>query len=244
MSTILVTGGTGGLGRPTVAALLAAKHDVRILSRRPGERHVIGDLATGEGLTAALEGVDVVVHLATNRKKDEPDTARLLEAARGVSHVIFMSIVGVDRIPFPYYVDKVATEKLIEASGIAHTILRATQFHDFVGDFLRAQRRLPVIISAALPVQTIAVEDIAQRLAELADSAPAGRVPDIGGPQLQQIGELVAIWQRAFGTRKPVWTLRLPGRTFAAFKAGHHTTGLPGYGHGTFAEYAAREAAK
>lgn len=244
MSTILVTGGTGGLGRPTVSALLAAKHDVRILSRRPGERHVIGDLATGEGLSDALQGVDTVLHLATNRKKDAADTARLLDAARDVQHIIYISIVGVDHIPFPYYVDKLATEKLIERAGIPYTILRATQFHDFVGDFLRAQRRLPVVFSAALPIQTIAVEEVAGRLAELARSAPAGRVPDIGGPQLARVGELVELWQQAFGTRKPVWTLRLPGKTMRAFAAGHHTTGLPGYGHGTFAEYAAREAAK
>jgi len=244
MSTILVTGGTGGLGRPTVSLLRAAGHDVRILSRTPGPGHVVGDLETGDGLTAALDGVDTVLHLATNRRRDAPATARLLSAAVHVNHVVFISIVGVDRIPYGYYRDKVACEGLIAASGIPFTILRATQFHDFVGAFLRAQRRLPVVLSLGVPVQTIAVEEVAARLVDLAGTAPAGRVADIGGPQVNQLGELVAQWQRAFGTSKPVWTLRLPGATVAAFRAGHHTTGLPGYGTGTFAEYAAAEAAK
>lgn len=242
MSTILVTGGTGGLGRPTVAALRAAGHDVRILSRRPGAGHIVGDLSTGAGLASALDGVDTVMHLATNRRKDAPDTTRLLAASTHVAHVIFISIVGVEQIPYGYYRDKVACESLIAKSGIPFTILRATQFHDFVGAFLAAQRRLPVVLSADIPVQTIAVEEVADRLVELATAAPAGRVADIGGPQLNTVRELVDIWQRAAGTRKPVWTLRVPGRTIAAFRAGHHTTGLPGYGTGTFAEYAASAA--
>ena len=244
MSTILVTGGTGGLGRPTVAGLRAAGHDVRVLSRRPGDGHVVGDLATGAGLDTALAGVDTVLHLATNRRRDTPDTARLLAAASDVKHLVFISIVGVERIPYGYYRDKVATEKLIADSGIPFTILRATQFHDFVGAFLRAQRRLPVYLSLGIPVQTIAVEEVAGRLVELAGAAPAGRVADIGGPQLNTVGELVGIWQRAAGTHRPVWTLRIPGRTIAAFRAGHHTTGLPGYGSGTFAEYADVEAGR
>lgn len=244
MSTILVTGGTGGLGRPTVDRLRSAGHDVRVLSRRPGAGRVVGDLASGAGLDAALDGVDTVLHLATNRRKDAPATARLLDAAAHVGHIVFISIVGVEEIPYGYYRDKVVCETLVTDSGIPFTILRATQFHDFVGAFLRAQRTLPVILSLPIPVQTIAVEEVAQRLVELAGNPPAGRVADIGGPEVTPVSDLVALWQRAFETSKPVWTLHLPGKTIAAFKAGHHTTGLPGYGRGTFAQYAAAEAAK
>lgn len=242
MKTVLVTGGTGGLGRPTVARLRAAGHEVRILSRRPGPDHVVGDLSTGAGLAEALAGVDTVLHLATNRRRDAPDTARLLAASAGIAHIVFISIVGVERIPYGYYRDKVACEALVAESGIPFTILRATQFHDFVGAFLHAQRRLPVVLSLGVPVQTIAVEEVAERLVQLADGEPAGRVPDIGGPEVNQLNELVAIWQAAFSTRKPVWTLHLPGTAIAAFRAGHHTTGLPGYGRSTFAQYAAAEA--
>jgi uncharacterized protein YbjT (DUF2867 family) len=244
MTTILVTGGTGGLGRPTVHRLKAAGYDVRVLSRSPGDGRVVGDLTTGAGLAEALDGVDTVLHLATNRRKDAPATARLLGAAAHVRHLVFISIVGVDSIPYGYYRDKVECEALIAASGIPFTILRATQFHDFVGDFLRAQRRLPVVLALGVPVQTIAVEEVADRLVELTGDAPAGRVADIGGPQVTQLTELIATWQSAFGTRKPVWMLHLPGKLVAAFREGRHTTGLPGYGTGTFAQYAAAEAAR
>jgi uncharacterized protein YbjT (DUF2867 family) len=242
MSTILVTGGTGGLGRPTVAQLVAAGHEVRVLSRKPGTGRLVGDLSSGAGLSAALEGVATVLHLATNRRKDAPATARLLDASRAarVKHMVFISIVGVDDIPYFYYRDKVVCEGLVEGSGIPFTILRATQFHDFVADFLRPQRRLPFLVSLDIPDQPIAVEEVAARLVELASGEPAGRVEDIGGPEVRPLREFIDDWQRAFGTTKKVRTLGLGGKTIRAFQAGHHTTPLPGYGRETFAEFAGR----
>lgn len=245
MTSILVTGGTGGLGRPTVELLRSAGHEPRVLSRKPGRGHVLGDLTTGEGLDAALDGVDTVLHLATTRTaKDSAQTRRLLDAADHVGHMVFMSIVGVDRVPYAYYDDKVVSERMIEDSGIPFTILRATQFHDFVGAFFRAQRRLPVLTVVDVPDQPIAVEEVAARLLELATAAPAGRVPDIGGPEHLTLREAADAWQLAHGTRKPAWTVHLPGRMARAMREGFHMTPLPGYGTGTFAEYAAREAAK
>ncbi len=241
MTRILVTGGTGGLGRPTVDALLAAKHEVLVLSRESGDGRVVGDLTTGEGVTEALTGVHTIVHLATTRSaKDSAQTRVLLEAARaaGVAHILFISIVGVDRVPYPYYRDKVVSETLIEESGLPFTILRATQFHDFVAAFFRLQRRLPVLIALNVPFQPIAVEEVAHRLVELVAGGPIGRAVDIGGPESKPMSELAADWQSASGTRRPVWMLHIPGKTIAAFKAGHHTTPLPGYGTGTFAQYA------
>jgi len=241
---ILVTGGTGGLGRPTVAALRASGHRVRVLSRRPGDGHVVGDLSNGSGLAAALEGIDAVVHCATNRRRDLPATRRLLDAARiaGVGHLVFISIVGVDRIPYGYYRDKVACENLITASGIPFTILRATQFHDFVAMFLRPQRRLPWITVLDVEDQPIAVEEVAARLAELAIAPPAGRVADVGGPERLHLRALAEQWQTAHGWRKKIRMLPLGGATIRALKAGHHMTPLPGYGTRTFAEYAAADA--
>ncbi len=245
MKRILVTGGTGGLGRPTVEALLAAKHDVLVLSREGGDGRVVGDLTSGEGLADALQGIHTIVHLATTRStKDPAQTRVLLEAAReaGVSHIVFISIVGVDRVPYFYYRDKVVSETLIEGSGIPFTILRATQFHDFLGGFLSLQRRLPVLFALNIPIQPIAVEEVAQRLVELVAGAPAGRVADIGGPETRSMREFAAQWQTARGTNKPVWIMRIPGKTIGAFKAGHHTTVLPGYGTGTFAQFAKEKA--
>lgn len=245
--TILVTGGTGELGRPTVAGLKAAGHDVRILSRTPGPDRLSGDLNTGAGLAAALDGVDTVLHLATSAGSKDPAQARALvdacKAAR-VTHLVFISIVGVDTIPYSYYRAKLASERVIEESGIPFTILRATQFHAFIALFLHLQRRLPVILSLDVPDQPIAVEEVAARLVELVDAGPSGRVADIGGPEQLALRTAIDTWQQAAGTRKPVWTLRIFGRTIRAFKEGRHMTAMPGFGRETFAEYAAREVGK
>lgn len=239
--TILVTGGTGTLGKPTVRLLRASGHTVRVLSRKPGVGRVVGDLSTGEGLEAALAGVGTVLHLATNRWRDAKQTRRLIDAAiaAGVRHFVFISIVGVDRIPYGYYKDKVAIERMIEESGLPFTILRATQFHEFPGGFFAMQRRLPFRMSLDMSDQPIEVTEVAARLAELADGEPAGRVADIGGPEVLTVSELLGQWQDAHGTSRKVWTLHIPGATGRAFREGHHMTPLPGYGTRTFAEYAA-----
>ena len=198
-------------------------------------------MSTGEGVADALRDIHTVVHLATSRStKDSAQTRRLVAAAQaaGVSHIVFMSIVGIERIGYSYYRDKLACEVLVEESGIPFTILRATQFHDFLAGFFRLQRRLPALFSLNIPIQPIAVEEVAKRVAEVSESAPAGRVADIGGPEVKPMREFAAEWQIARGTRKPIWMLHIPGGTVRAFKAGHHTTKMPGYGSGTFAQYA------
>lgn len=243
--TILVTGGTGVLGTPTVSLLRAAGHDVRILSRTHGDH--IGDLTAGTGLEAAFAGVDTVLHLATSAgAKDTRQTQHAVDAAKaaGITHFVYISIVGVDQVPYPYYRSKLASERVIEASGLPHTILRATQFHSFIAMFIHLQRRLPVIISLDVPDQPIAVDEVAERLVALVEAGPSGRVPDIGGPQQLRLREAIDTWQSARGTRKPVWTLRLVGKTIRSFQEGRHMTSLPGFGRETFAEFAAREAAK
>jgi uncharacterized protein YbjT (DUF2867 family) len=248
--TILVTGGTGTLGRPTVELLRKAGHDVRILSRNKqgrsaGPDRAVGDLNTGEGLADALAGVTTVVHLATSTgTKDVAQAQRLADAssAAGAKHLVFISIVGVDAVPYSYYRAKLASEKVIESSGIPFTILRATQFHEFIQLFLQLQRKLPVIFNLNVPDQPIAVSEVAQRLVELVEAGPGGHVADIGGPEQLQLRDAVDIWQKAAGTRKPVWTLHLPLGFLKAMRAGKHMTAMPGYGRQTFAEFAAKAA--
>jgi uncharacterized protein YbjT (DUF2867 family) len=240
MTPLLVTGATGTLGVPTVSQLRAAGADVRSLSRRSGPGLVTGDLVTATGLEAALDGVGTVLHLATGRK-DVLAARNLAAAARagGVRHLMFISIVGVDSIPFPYYRAKLAVEREIESSGVPYTVLRATQFHAFVVSLLAAQRRLPALLAPAFSVQPIAVEEVAARLVELATDAPAGRVPDIGGPAVRPLPELARVWAGAAGVRRPVLPLRLPGRTFRAWTAGHGVVPGPAYGRIPFEEYLA-----
>lgn len=242
---ILVTGGTGALGRPTVALLTAAGHDVRVLSRTRGENR--GDLTSGSGLTEAFDGVDTVLHLATAaNSKDVKQTQHAIDAARtaGVGHFVYISIVGVDVVPYPYYRAKLASERIIEDSGVPFTILRATQFHGFLVMLITLQRRSPVILAVDVPDQPIAVEEVAERLAELVEGGPSGRAVDIGGPEQLRLRDAIATWQAAAGTHKPVWMLHFFGKTIRAFKEGRHMTTLPGFGRETFGEYAAREAKK
>jgi uncharacterized protein YbjT (DUF2867 family) len=242
-ATILVTGATGTLGVPTVARLRKAGHDVRALSRRGDPGRVAGDLLTGEGIEDAVAGASVVVHLATaNRTKDAAIARTLLDAARkaAVEHLVLMSIVGIERIPLGYYRDKVEVERLVAESGVPHTILRATQFHDLVEKVFALQRRLPVVLAPSFAVQPIAVEDVADRLVELAGSAPAGRMPDIGGPAVRTFPELARVWTSFRGSSRRTVPLRLPGKVFAGYAAGHNLVPGAPYGRMTFEEHLRR----
>ena len=168
MSTpnLLVTGGTGVLGRRVVERLGAAGVGARVMSRSGKPGTVRGDLLTVEGLDAAVRGVETVIHCASSpyrktREVDVAGTGRLLEAAvrAGVSHFVYISIVGVDRASsYPYYRIKLDAERVIEASPVPHTILRATQFYDLVLMAVRFIDRLPVMpVPAGLQGQPIDV---------------------------------------------------------------------------------------
>ncbi|GAB3123221.1 SDR family oxidoreductase [Glaciibacter psychrotolerans] len=240
MATILVTGGTGTLGRPTVAQLREAGHEVRVFSRRSGAGLVTGDLVTNNGLRDALAGVNTVIHLATaGNGSDIAAAHNLFPAARraGVTHLVLISIVGIEQIPLPYYTDKVTIEADLVKSGLKYTILRATQFHTLVAGIFAAQRRLPVLFSPRMPVQPIDPREVAARLVELAAGAPCGRVPDIGGPEQNFVTHFGAQWVKAAGMKRRIVSVRLPGTTFAGYATGKALVPGPRYGHTTFSEY-------
>ena len=247
MTAILVTGGTGTLGVPTVAALRAAGQWVRVLSRRPGPGLTVGDLVADSGLPEALDGAHTVVHLATAGNKTDVDAARhLFAAARKaeVRHLVLISIVGIDQIPLPYYRDKVTIEGLLVASGVPYTILRSAQFHPFLDKIFSAQHRLPVVLAPAFPLQPIDTSEVAARLTELTFGPPSGRVADIGGPEQRSGTEFARLWTRAGGGNQPVVPLWLPGRTFARYAAGNALVpGVP-FGRVSYAEYLANRPAR
>jgi uncharacterized protein YbjT (DUF2867 family) len=246
MTEILVTGGTGVLGRRIVRRLAGAA-DVRVLSRRGGEiagaRVFRGDLETGEGLSAAAGGVDVIVHAASTgidiRRPDHDigATRRLLEAVTGRPHLVYISIVGVDAIPYGYYRAKFAVEKMVEESGLPWTILRATQFHELVVMMLSLLAKAPVaVVPRGVKMQPVDAGEVADRLVELALGAPAGRAPDMGGPRVERTEDLMRAYLRAVRRRRPVVRLPIPGRTMAAYGAGHHLTPAGATGVRGFAE--------
>ncbi|MEW2388197.1 NAD(P)H-binding protein [Streptomyces venezuelae] len=241
MSTILVTGGTGTLGRLVTERLRADGHEVRVLSRHTQPYAV--DLREGTGLDAAVTGVDVIVHCASSvRGGDERAARNLIAAAEkaGVAHLVYISIVGIDRVPMGYYKTKLAVERLIEESGLGWTVLRATQFHDLVLQIMEASAKLPVmLLPGGVSDQPIEVGEVADRLAELAAAPPAGRVEDMGGPEVRTFPELAHAYLRASGKRRRVLPVRLAGRTYRAARAGGLLTPDRAVGKRTFEEYLA-----
>lgn len=228
-SEILVTGGTGLLGRRVVDRLRAAGHDPRVLSRSGRAGTVRGDLLTMEGIEPALEGVNTLIHCASSplrkaRQIDVHGTERLLEGARGtgLSHVVFISIVGVDRNPYyPYFRIKLDTERVVERSGVPWTILRATQFHEFVLRFLAPLSRGPVALAPrGLFLQPVDVSEVAGRLVELALADPAGRVTDLGGPEVGTFADFSRAYLESSGAGKRIVEVPVPGKAVRAWREG------------------------
>lgn len=225
---ILVTGGTGTLGRRVVERWRARGDEARVMSRsgRPGT--IKGDLLTGEGIAAAVRGVDAIVHCASGRRRtrqtDVAGTEILLrEAARaGVAHVVFISIVGVDRNPFVYYRTKLDAERVVEHSPVPWTILRATQFHDLLLATVGALSRAPwaVPVPKGLRLQPIDAGEVADRLVELALVGPAGRAPDIGGPEVRTLADLAQAYLEATDQTKRIVEVPTPGKVARAFREG------------------------
>jgi uncharacterized protein YbjT (DUF2867 family) len=246
MATVLVTGGTGTLGRLLVPELAARGHDVRVLSRRAGAGHVVGDLATGSGIDAAVDGAQVIVHAATSAKTKAVDvegTDRLASAARaaGVEHLVYVSIVGVDRNPFRYYRAKLAAEQRIIASGLPYTLARGTQFHNLVAAVFGKMRLGPLLFApSGWRLQPNDPAEFAHHLAARVDAGPASGVTEFGGPEEATAAELAAQWHRAHGRTGRVRGLPVPGSASAAFRAGVATPGAGAdLGARTFAAWVA-----
>ena len=247
---VLVTGGTGILGSRVVERLRFAGIEPHVLSRSGRSGTVKGNLITGEGLAEAVSGVDTIIHCASSsfRKAHQTDvegTERLLEGAvgAGVSHVVYISIVGIDRArSYPYYRVKLETEKVVEDSPIAHTILRATQFHDLVLMAVRLLARLPVVpIPRGLVGQPIDAGEVADRMVELALAEPAGRVEDVGGPEVRTVADLVRAYLNVTGSRKRIVPFPLPGETARVIRSGALTCPENRYGRITWEQFLREE---
>ncbi len=234
MTRTLLTGATGRLGRELRPRLREAGHDVRPASRSPptaDPQWCELDLADGTGLHDAVEDVDVVVHAASAPQGDTEavdvrGTERLLDAAAdaGVENVLYVSIVGIEDLPYSYYRHKLTAERAVEESPVPSTILRATQFHQFVRDLLDGLARLPVWpVPRNWRVQPVDAAEVADRVVEHATTEPAGWLPDIGGPGVHTAGELARAYREARDLRRPVVGLPMPGSTSRAFRSGAAT---------------------
>jgi uncharacterized protein YbjT (DUF2867 family) len=231
MDTVLVTGGTGHLGKDLVTRL-ASSYRVRVLARSPGSdpdvEWIRGDLATGEGIADALAGSQIVIHAATLSPAarrgyilpkdlwssppdvDRDGTTRLLEeaAAAGVGHILHVSIVGIDKPRVPYLRRKLEAEYIVRQSPIPWSIARATQFHWLLDRMLGKMARLPMVPLPDLHVEPVDTTDFADYLVESIGTGLLGRLPDFGGPEVLTFAEAFDQWLQI--RQRSVRTMRIP----------------------------------
>jgi uncharacterized protein YbjT (DUF2867 family) len=207
---IVVIGGTGLIGSKTVAILRGGSHEVLAASPNTGVNTI-----TGEGLKEALTGAQVVIDLANSPSFEdkavleffETSERNLLPAERaaGVQHHVALSIVGDDRSPDTgYFRAKVAQEKLIEASGVPYTIIRSTQFMEFLGAIAASGTDGNTVRISPGLFQPIAADDVAAVVAEVAHAAPRNGIIEIAGPERAPFNEFVARYLKAVGDSREV----------------------------------------
>jgi uncharacterized protein YbjT (DUF2867 family) len=258
-SRILLTGGTGTLGRQVAPLLRAEGTNLRILSRTrhatvDGVEYVAGDLTTGEGAESAVAGVDTIVHCAGTQTGDEVKTGNLVRAVRATAgaslpHLVFISVVGADRVPvvsrldrmmFAYFASKRAAELVVEQSGLPWTTLRATQFHDLALLTLEGLAKSPVMpYFSGTRFQPVDTGEVAARLAELASAAPAGLVDEMGGPTVYEMKDLARSYLAATGKRRLLVPLRAGGQAGRAIRAGANLTPAHAVGRRTWEDFLA-----
>jgi len=211
------------------------------------------DLVTGHGLDAALAGADTVVDLSNIQTLSAKASVQFFTAttgnllrtagAAGVQHYVGLSIVGADRAAAGYYAGKLAQEKLITAGDIPWTILRATQFHEFVAQVLGQSSLGPLALVPQFRTQPVAAREVAEALVDAVEAGPQGRIPDLAGPRAERLKELAAAYVRKRGQRKLVLEFTAPGPLWRAMRNGAL---LPeagaAVGRQTFAQWLDRDA--
>jgi uncharacterized protein YbjT (DUF2867 family) len=207
---IVIIGGTGLIGSKTAAILRQGDHEVIAASPNTGVNTI-----TGEGLKEVLADAQVVIDLANSPSFEDKAVLEFFEtsgrnllaaeAAAGVRHHVALSIVGTDRTPDNgYFRAKVAQEKLIVASGIPYTIVRSTQFLEFLGAVAASSADGNVVRISPCLFQPIAAEDVAASVAEAALAAPRNGIVEIAGPERAPFNQIVARYLKAVGDPREV----------------------------------------
>jgi len=235
MNKILVTGGTGLLGREIVRQLISKDRPVRILTTQsepavPVQAEIcFGDLVSGDGLQAAVKQCNTIIHCASNpRDFQETDvfgTQNLLQAIdrNTVRHLIYISIVGVDKSDYPYYVAKKRVEDKIAESGVPFTILRTTQFHHFVYNLIQGLQKPGediLEIPDGMKFQSVDIREVAEKLIAITESKPFGLLTNFCGPQVMMFEEYVQQYLNL--TNNPIqWKASpLQGPRYDLFRSG------------------------
>jgi uncharacterized protein YbjT (DUF2867 family) len=226
---IVVIGGTGLIGSKLAEKLSADGHDALAAAPDTGVNTL-----TGEGLAEALEGADVVVDVANAPVWDDAaaldffqtSSRHLLaaELAAGVKHHVTLSVVGADRLPESGYLRaKVAQEQIVQTGSVPYTILRATQFFEFIGRIAESSLEANTVHLAPVFVQPESADDVVAALAEIAVSEPLNRIIELGGPEQFRLDELARRVLRANNDSRVV-TADIHARYFGAELADHSLT--------------------
>ncbi|HXU01629.1 MAG TPA: NAD(P)-dependent oxidoreductase [Polyangia bacterium] len=255
---VLVTGATGQFGRALAAGATPPGTQFVLQGRgatppgwAAGFEWASADLADGRGVVDAVAGVDVIVHAASDPARaatvDVAGTERLVAAAaaaQSVAHIIYVSIVGVDRIPHPYYKRKLAAEQIVRGGRVPWSILRLTQFHSFVAHIVKRGARAPfvILLPKRFRFQNVDLSDAAARTLRAIAEGPRGKLADYGGPEVLTLADAAETWRRARGVKKPIANLPMFGKRAAAFRAGLNTAPDGERGRVTFSEWLAGQA--
>lgn len=237
MKKILITGASGTLGKELCRVMAANKTPFTAISRKRIDIGLPGiwmkaDLNTGEGLEDLPGTFDTIIHLASNaadkHSKSDPeltDAILKFSGKSGVSHFIYMSIVGIDKIPYQYYRQKLYSENLVFSGNLPFTILRATQFHQLLDYFLGILIKYPVaLLPKKFKFQPIDPFRIAVKLFELYQQhEPVNGIINIGGPEVLNLSQMYKDWLIYKKRKAIVLNLPLPGKTAKAFIKGYNT---------------------
>ncbi len=253
MKKILVTGGTGTLGRYVVNQLLEKNYLVSVLTSQQhpslpkGVNIFVGDLATNTGLHEAIANAEVIIHCASNprdfQKTVIEGSANLLKTIdrNKTQHFVYISIVGVDKSSYPYYEAKNKVEKMIAGSGISYSILRATQFHNFVFNIIKPavdnSTNGVVEVPQGMRFQPIDIREVATHLVNLVKDGPSGLLPDAGGPQVHTIEEMAQAYLDNFKARIEVQPVPVKNERSDVFRSGINLCPQNVYGQITWKDF-------
>jgi uncharacterized protein YbjT (DUF2867 family) len=255
MATVLITGASGTLGRSLLDRPSASRYGLRALSRRetvddgsPIEWYE-GNVMTGDGVDAALAGIDTVIHAASSPRRDTArtdveGTAKFLTAAKraGVKHFIYISIVGVDRVPYPYYEHKLAAEREVRDSGLAWSICRGTQFHDLMDTRCRGMVHGPfAVVPRGFKGQPIDVDEFADVVWRLADAGPRMDIVQAAGPEVLEWRAMLEAWLAARHLKRLVVERPIAGAYGDAWRRGDATAPAHAVGRITWRQWLERK---
>ncbi len=245
---ILVSGASGNLGKCLTTILDREGLHYHITTRKKvqsGEKVLYLDLQTGEGIDNGCVGKKIIFHLASGTKKADRSTdvlsvQKLIGASlkNKVSHFIFISIVGIEKVPIKYYKFKVEAENIIKSSGVPYTILRATQFHEFIDNMISTFLKYKIgplqMNGKNQPIETSVV---AEKMFDIYKNGPINNTLEIGGPQVLDFRHLSTSWQKYTHKKKMIIPIPTVGKALSAIRTGALTCSVMNHDSCSWEDY-------